>query len=72
QILKDKIIAEKSNDLMTYKQEIIRALKMYIVPLYYYQKGRIQASLDDDNEVKKAIEILNNPEKYQKILQGPK
>jgi len=45
-------------------------LKMYIVPLYYYQKGRIESSLKDDPDVKKSIEILKNSRTYKSILNG--
>ena len=35
---------------------------------YYYQKGRIIASLNFDDEVKKAIEILKDKDSYNKLL----
>jgi hypothetical protein len=35
---------------------------------YYYQKGRIKAGLNFDIEVEKAIEILQDQEKYNRIL----
>ena len=39
-----------------------------IITRYYYQKGSIEASLNHDKEVKRAIEILKNKEEYNKIL----
>lgn len=68
--LKNKIQKEKSNDLETNKDQIKQVLKMYLIPLYYYQKGRIAASLKDDPEVSEAVEILKNKEKYTSILDG--
>lgn len=65
-----KILKEKENDLASNKEQIKMVLKMYLVPMYYYQKGRIQSSLADDPEVLKAIEILKNKEKYTSILNG--
>ena len=41
---------------------------MEIMSRYYYQKGRIKASIKFDKEVEKAIEILQNIEKYNNIL----
>lgn len=68
--LKEKILKEKDNDLTANKDQIKQVLKMYIVPLYYYQKGRIEASLNDDPDVLKAVDILKNKERYQSILDG--
>ncbi|HNW69668.1 MAG TPA: S41 family peptidase [Bacteroidales bacterium] len=68
--LKEKILKEKDNDLTANKDQIKQVLKMYIVPLYYYQKGRIEASLSDDPDVLKAVEVLKNKERYKSILDG--
>jgi len=68
--LKEKILKEKDNDLTANKDQIKQVLKMYIVPLYYYQKGRIESSLNDDPDVLKAVEILKNKERYKSILDG--
>ncbi|HOY32938.1 MAG TPA: S41 family peptidase [Bacteroidales bacterium] len=69
-VLKEKILKEKDNDLAANKDQIKQILKMYLVPFYYYQKGRIQSSLADDPEVLKAVEILHNNEVYTSILKG--
>lgn len=66
--LHNKIISEKKNDLLDNKTEIERVLRIYIVPMYYYQKGRIECSLSDDEDVAKAIEIFNSTEKYNSYL----
>lgn len=68
--LHNQIIDEKKNDLVNNKEEIKRVLKVFIVPLYYYQRGRIESSLHDDVDVAKAIEILNSPTKYNTIIKG--
>jgi carboxyl-terminal processing protease len=67
-LLTDKIIGEKKNDLSDNKAEIKKILKAYIVPLYYYQHGRIESSLADDADVKKAIEILGSNAQYNSYL----
>jgi carboxyl-terminal processing protease len=66
--LKNKIEATKVNDLREAKDEIVNELKREIVTRYYYQKGKAQQVLDDDNEVREAIAILKNPNKYKSIL----
>ncbi len=60
---------EKKNDLEKHKSEIEEMLRMEIVSRYYYQAGKIEASLVNDKEVKKAISILNNKKKYKSILE---
>ena len=65
-----KIEEEKAKDLLNNRQEIEQLLKYEIVSRYYYQKGRIIATLDDDPELAKAFEVILNKEEYNKILQG--
>jgi carboxyl-terminal processing protease len=68
--LKSKILHDKSEDLITYKDEIKLLLKDEIVGRYYYQKGRIITDLKDDPEIAKAIEVLNGTTTYLAILDG--
>jgi carboxyl-terminal processing protease len=69
--LKTKLAHDKGKDLQTFKSEIIRLLYQEIANRYYYQKGRIQASLIDDPELGKAVEVLNNPQQYGSLLHVP-
>jgi carboxyl-terminal processing protease len=62
----------KDNDLSKHKDEIKKILKLEIVSRYYYQKGQIIASLTDDQDIEKAIEILNEKNSYLAILDGSK
>jgi carboxyl-terminal processing protease len=68
--LKSKILHDKSEDLVTYKDEITIILKDEIIGRYYYQKGRIVASLSDDPEIADAIEVLQGGATYLAILDG--
>ena len=38
---------------------------------YYYQKGDLIQSLRDDEVLEKALEVLNDPELYEKTLSTP-
>ena len=67
-VLLDKMLANKNNDLKKSNEDIKQILTMEIMSRYYYQKGRIKASIKFDKEVEKAIEILQNIEKYNNIL----
>ena len=67
-----KIEEEKTKDLIDNRDEIEDLLKYEIVSRYYYQKGRIIATLEDDPELKSAFEIILNQEEYNNILKGTK
>ena len=66
--LKSKLAHDKSKDLQSFKAEISRLLYQELANRYYYQKGRIQASISQDPELSKAIEVLNNPQEYNAVL----
>ncbi len=67
-----KIEEEKANDLVNNRKEIEELLKIEIVSRYYYQKGKIIATLEDDTELSKAFEVILNQEEYKNILKGTK
>ncbi len=68
--LKAKVEKEKENDIDKFSRQVKELLSEEIVSRYYYQKGRIEASLDFDREIEKAIEILEDAELYVSILDG--
>lgn len=70
QLLESKMIHNKQSDLEKFRPEIERILKNEIVARYYYQKGRVEAAISDDNEVKVARDILKDSKKYNGILNG--
>lgn len=59
---------DKENDLYKYKKDISDLLLSEIVVRYYNQKGRVEAMIQEDKEVLKAIEILSDKEKYNNIF----
>jgi len=66
--LKNKISKNKEADLITFKNEIKELLEEEICARYYFEKGQIEARFDNDKEVQEAIKILQNTERYKKIL----
>lgn len=66
--LEENIKHDKSRDLEKFKDQIKEILKEEIVSRYYYQTGEIEASFDKDPLVAKAIDLLNDPERYRNIL----
>ena len=69
-LLKTKLLHDKNADLIKFKPEIKEILEEEIAARFYFQKGRIQQSLKNDIEVKKAIEVLNNKELYSNTLKN--
>jgi len=51
------------------KDEILNLLGFEIVKRYYYQKGAIEYSLIDDEDLKVAVELLNDQAKFLALLQ---
>ncbi len=68
--LETEVKVAKKKDLDKNKAQIKQLLTIEIVTRYYYQKGKIEASLKDDPEIAKAVEVINNPELYKSILNG--
>ncbi len=68
ELIKAQIAEDKSGDLVKYKEDIKEILLSEIVVRYYNQKGRVEALLKHDNEVKQATELLYNKKEYEKIL----
>lgn len=63
-----KIKHDKEKDLKKHKDQISTFLKEEIASRYYLAEGRIEASFDSDDYVKKAIEVLHNESEYNNIL----
>lgn len=68
--LQAKMESSKINDIERFKKEISEVIEGEIVTRYYFQNGRIEASLKHDDEVNKALEILQDHEAYKAILIG--
>ena len=68
----EKVEAELKDDtqtnLETYREQIIETINNDIVMRHAYQAGVIEHSLPNDVEVKRALEVLANPEEYHRIL----
>jgi len=62
--LKAKLMHNKNDDLAKFKDEIKELLKSEISSRYYYQKGRIEASMNTDPELKQALKVLGDKQIY--------
>jgi carboxyl-terminal processing protease len=66
--LRKSMMHDKQEDLKKNKEEIMELLEDEIVSRYYFQKGRIEASFDNDPEILKAVEALKNKKVFDEIM----
>lgn len=66
--LKNKLKHNKKEDLQTHKKQIKYILETEIATRYYYQKGKIEASLKSDETIEEAIKTLQDNTKYTSVL----
>ena len=65
-----KLETNKKDDINKFKGEIKEIITSEIVSRYFYQKGRIIATLQFDKSVNEAISLLNDRVRYDNILTG--
>jgi carboxyl-terminal processing protease len=70
--VKKKMEAEKLSDLLKYKTEIAQLLESEICGRYFYVKGKIEKSLQNDPLAVKAIDLLHTPTEYNDLLVSKK
>jgi carboxyl-terminal processing protease len=68
QQLEQRLANNRKNDLNLHKDQIKRLLEEQIASRYYLERGPVEVSLKYDEEIRKAIAVLNNPAQYKKIL----
>lgn len=70
--LKTKVSHSKDADMMTFKPEVKTLLEQEIAGHYYLQKGLKEASFATDPELKAALDLFKDMNKYGSILKGGK
>lgn len=68
--IKKSIASSKQQALTSKKSEITRLLSEEIIKRYFYKEGLYDYYVKQNPEIKKAKEVLNNPNEYRKILKG--
>lgn len=63
-----KLESSRSAELTQARNQIIEEIEKEILSRYYFQKGRIQHTLEKDPEVKEAISVLRDPNRYKSLL----
>lgn len=69
--LEQKLNHNLDRDLDTFAKPIKEQLAEEIVTRYFYQRGAVMQRLKDDEDLRKAIEVLGDAEKYHSILSAP-
>jgi len=69
-VLEASVIAHKDKDITDNKAEIKELIQLEIVSRYYYQKGRIVASLATDPDISRSVQLINDSPTYTGILDG--
>ncbi|HIY69106.1 MAG TPA: S41 family peptidase [Candidatus Alistipes intestinigallinarum] len=68
----EKVEAELKDDtqtnLETYREQVIETINNDIVMRHGYQAGVIEHSLPGDTDVQRALDVLNNPQEYRRIV----
>lgn len=68
--IRKKVSHNKANDLIRFKPEIKELLEQEIVSRYYFQKGMIEASFNDDPDILQALKVLSDSAEYASLLKN--
>ena len=66
--LDEKLNEDLQRDLDLFRDDVVKLLESSIVLRYYYQKGEHEYFIQDDVFLKKAVEVLQDDEKYSLSL----
>lgn len=66
--LEAEVKDDTQTNLETYREQIVESINRDIVLRHGYSRGVIALSLNDDNEVARAVELLRDPAEYRRIL----
>ena len=66
--LEAKLTHNEDYDFEHWKPEIKKLLNNEIMLRYYYRRGLIRNSLNNDKTIDTALAVLNNPQEYRKML----
>ena len=68
EVLLNKMAANKKDDLVKHKGQIKKYLEEEIASRYYFQKGRIEIALKNDDDLKEGLRLLSDQNKIKILL----
>jgi carboxyl-terminal processing protease len=69
--LKDRVSHNKEQDLQKFKAEVKEVLEREIATRYYWAKGSMEATFDDDADILAALVLFKDQARFKKILGQP-
>lgn len=66
--VQNKISHDKKQDLIKHQKEVTELLENEIVSRYYFLRGRIAQSLRSDDDLMKALNVIDQPTRYEALL----
>jgi len=69
-ILKNKLMASKKNDLQIHKDEIKQVLENEIASRYYNERGRYEVNFKYDKELAQAVKTMQDKNQLAAVLKG--
>ncbi|WP_337942262.1 S41 family peptidase [Mucilaginibacter jinjuensis] len=69
-VLKNKLMASKKNDLQIHKDEIKQVLENEIASRYYYERGRYEVNFKYDKELAQAVKTMQDKNQLAAVLKG--
>lgn len=70
EVLRNKLLASKGNDLKQHKQEIKELLENEISARYYFEKGRYETHFKYDKELAEAVKTMQDKALLAAVLSG--
>lgn len=68
--LETKIQAAKNGELERNKARVIHEIEQEVVGRFFFQRGKVRKKLKNDPDVEAAVQLLNDPARYEQILSG--
>ena len=66
--LEKKLAHNLDREMDRFQSDICRLMAQEVLKRYYYQPGKVEDAIKNDEDIKAAIEVLHNESEYKKIL----
>jgi carboxyl-terminal processing protease len=66
--LEKELNETKKEDIITNKKEIKELIEYEVVKRYYFERGRVEVSFDDDLDLDKALTLVHSTSEFNNIL----